>query len=343
MPLLPRLLPFVLALSSALSAAPAPVPANPAATPAARAVLSFLAGQESKPTGRVLSGQFTGFWNQLNATLPEEIHRTTGQWPAMVGVDYADFDRGGIDTAGPNRTALAYWRAGGLVTVSAHLANPANPQGGGLRDNGVDLAALLRPGTDTHRRWLRQLDEIAAGLQELKDAGVVVLWRPFHEMNGAWFWWGKKDPAVFVRVWRQMFDYFTREKHLDNLLWVYSPNHGGNAGAYYPGDDCVDVVGLDAYTDHIDPAHIKGYAAVAARPKPFGFTEFGPHGSKNPPGDYDYRRFLAGVTKHFPRTVFVLCWDDNWTPVRNREAKAFYDDPRLLNRAGLPAELTGKP
>ena len=82
-----------------------------------------------------------------------------------------------------------------------------------------------------------------------------------------------------------MFEYFSTEKGLDNLLWVYAPNHGENTAKYYAGDRYVDIVGLDAYTDFIDPQHIKGYAEVAALPKPFGFTEFGPHGSQNPPGD----------------------------------------------------------
>ena len=70
--------------------------------------------------------------------------------------------------------------------------------------------------------------------------------------------------------------------------------------------------------------------------KPFGFTEFGPHAPANPPGDYDYRRLLDGIDRHFPRTVFFLSWDDNWSPLRNRFAKEFFGDPRLLNRAALP-------
>jgi mannan endo-1,4-beta-mannosidase len=75
-----------------------------------------------------------------------------------------------------------------------------------------------------------------------------------------------------------MFDYFSKTKGLDNLLWVYSPNHGNKTAAYYAGDHYVDVVGLDAYTDFVDPEHIKGYAEVAQIQKPFGFTEYGPHG-----------------------------------------------------------------
>jgi mannan endo-1,4-beta-mannosidase len=311
-------------------------PANPSATPAARAVLALLRSLETRRERRILSGQFTGFWNQLNAAFPGEIHAQSGQHPALIGVDYANIEGGSIDWRQPNRTALAHASADGLVTVSTHLHNPANPAGFGLRDQGVDLAALLDPETDTHRRWLAELDAIAAGLAELRDAGVPVLWRPFHEMNGGWFWWGAKEPALFHRVWRHLFAYFTETKRLDNLLWVYSPNHGADTVSHYPGDAFVDIVGLDAYTDDVDPEHILGGAALMALDKPFGFTEFGPHAPANPPGDYDYRRLLAGVETHFPRTVFFQCWDDNWSPARNRFTREFFADPRLLNRDALP-------
>jgi mannan endo-1,4-beta-mannosidase len=185
-----------------------------------------------------------------------------------------------------------------LVTISAHVPNPANARGGGLRDKGVHLSDLLDARSVTHERWKRELDTLAAGLKELEDADVVVLWRPFHEMNGGWFWWGAQEPDAFIAVWRNMFDYFTKAKQLNNLLWVYSPNHGERTAAYYPGDKYADLVGLDAYTDFIDPEHIKGYTEVAKLSKPFGFTEYGPHGAHNSPGDYDYLKFLAGIKKN---------------------------------------------
>jgi mannan endo-1,4-beta-mannosidase len=77
-------------------------------------------------------------------------------------------------------------------------------------------------------------------------------------MNGGWFWWGAKDPDTFIKLWRQMFEYFSQTKGLDNLLWVYSPNHGNKTAAYYAGGRYVDLVGLDAYTDFVDTAHIRG-------------------------------------------------------------------------------------
>ena len=97
-----------------------------------------------------------------------EIHDRTGHWPALLGVDYAG--RGGIDPDAPNEAAIEYWQQGGLVTVSTHLYNPARTNAsGGLRDKGVDLNTLLDPSSDTHVRWMHELDQVAAGLQQLKD------------------------------------------------------------------------------------------------------------------------------------------------------------------------------
>ena len=174
-------------------------------------------------------------------------------------------------------------------------------------------------------------------------AGGVVLWRPFHEMNGGWFWWGAKEPEQFIRVWRHMFDYFTKTKGLDNLLWVYSPNHGNKTADYYAGDQYVDIVGLDAYTDFVDPQHIRGYEAVARLPKPFGFTEFGPHGPHNPPGNYDYPRLLDGVQKHFPKTTFFLAWHNKWSLGRNEHAKHAAVDVHQRHGPGLAQELHRAP
>jgi mannan endo-1,4-beta-mannosidase len=257
--------------------------ANPKSNATAKAILRYVQSLKERTDKRVLSGQFSNFGKGANLSLMDKIHDQTGHWPAILGVDYIDFTTDGLTCETPNRVATEYWKQGGLVTISAHLYNPARTNAsGGLRDKDVDLDTLLNPSSETHVRWLQELDQLADGLQQLKDAGVVVLWRPFHEMNGGWFWWGGKDPATFIKLWRQMFDYFKKTKGLDNLLWVYAPGGGDKTAAYYPGDRYVDLVGLDTYTDFVDTKHIKGYAEMAQIKKPFGFTEFGPHGASNP-------------------------------------------------------------
>ncbi len=146
-------------------------PANRKSNPQVRAVLDYFYSLAGKTDSRIVSGQFTDFGNGSNLRIMERIHEATGQWPALLGADYADFPRGSITTKVPNAAAIEYWRQGGLVSIMAHMYNPANPNGGGLRDKGVDIADLLKEGTDTHRRWMEQLDRIAEGL--LDDPAVV--------------------------------------------------------------------------------------------------------------------------------------------------------------------------
>jgi mannan endo-1,4-beta-mannosidase len=318
---------------------PAAEPANPETNAKARAVLNYFEKLLGRPEKRLVSGQFAGFGSGASLRDCQAAFETTGHWPATIGLDYAEFATGGLETKSVNRLAIDYARKGGLVAISAHLYSPASPKRGGLRDRGVKLETLLDPAHETHKRWIEELDTLAAGLKELQDAGVVVQWRPFHEMNGDWFWWGGQDPEAFIKVWRHMFDYFTSTRKLNNLLWVYGPNHGKRTAAYYAGDRYVDLVGLDAYTDFVDPKHILGYPEVARLPKPFGFTEFGPHGPHNPPGDYNYLRFRDGIEANFPRAAFWLSWDGKWGLGRNVNTRGLMEHPWVVSREDLPKEF----
>lgn len=335
------LLAAFLSFSTPLVHAGPPIePADAKLNARGRVVLDYFHQLQASPQFKILSGQFCNYGPDANLDDPVKIFHATDRWPAMISVDYTDFKNKWIDTRGPNRVLMDYWRAGGLVGVSVHLNNPARLEGGGLNDKGLAIANLLEPDTAVHQRWLRQLDAIAAGLRELQTAGVVVLWRPFHEMNGQWFWWGAQTPGDFVKVWRHMFTYFTETKGLHNLIWVYGPNHGEHVADFYPGGQYVDLVGLDAYTDDIDSDHIKGYNELIALKKPFGFTEYGPHGASNPPGNFDFHRFPDGLEKNFPLTRFFLSWNAKWNPAENRHTREFYNDPRVITRGNLPPELT---
>ncbi|MDB5104159.1 MAG: Mannan endo,4-beta-mannosidase [Fibrobacteres bacterium] len=307
-------------------------PANPNTTAKGKAILDYLAALPAHADKRVVSGQFTDFGGNSNLAILDETKRVGGHYPGLMGGDYADFGRNFVTSNGVNKTAIAYWKAGGLVTLSAHVPHPL---GGGFRDRDVDLAQLLVPGTEANKNWTRVLDSMAAGLQALRDAGVVVLWRPFHEMNGEWFWWNGKDSAAFVGLWRHMFEYYSKDKGLNNLLWVYGPNMGARVTKYYPGDKYADITGLDGYTDNVDSNTIKGYGELIKLGKPFGFTEFGPHGPENPPGDFDYRKLIDGIRKDFPRTCFFMSWNAKWSLPQNRFAKELLEDPWIVNREDL--------
>jgi mannan endo-1,4-beta-mannosidase len=181
------------ALAPLSARADAAEPANPNASAGARKVLNYFASLSTRTNKHIVSGQFSDFGNRASVRLMDQIHEKTGHWPAMIGVDYADFGRGSLTYDAANKAALEYWKQGGLVTVSAHLYNPANPKGGGLRDKGVEMEELLKPDTETHQRWMQELDLMAAGLNQLysfSKASRPTFPRPASSRagtaNGAW-------------------------------------------------------------------------------------------------------------------------------------------------------------
>lgn len=312
-------------------------PANPNANGKVRLILNYFSSLKSHTDHHLVSGQFIGYSGGVNNYgVATSIFNNTGKWVGIIGSDYVDWSNGQqIKYNLTNPELIKAWKAGSLVALQVHMTNPANPNGGGLNDGGVDLNQLLVPGTDTYSRWHYEIDVIAAGLSQLQDSGVVVLFRPFHEMNGSWFWWGGKSTALFVKVWKQMFDYFTNTKKLNNLIWVFGPNMGSNPASYYPGNAYVDLTGLDAYTSNITTSGISGYSSMVNLGKPFGFTEFGPENASNPSGNFDYRLFINGLKTNFPDACFFLCWNDNWGLASNKYVKEALSDTYVANRDDL--------
>jgi mannan endo-1,4-beta-mannosidase len=112
---------------------------------------------------------------------------------------------------------------------------------------------LITPGTKTYQNWANQVDEIAVYLKQLELAKIPVLWRPYHEMNGAWFWWGQKPGEQgYQQLWKNMYDRLTNYHQLNNLIWVWNanatlPRDKMEYALYYPGHDYVDVLATDIY------------------------------------------------------------------------------------------------
>jgi hypothetical protein len=86
-------------------------PANPNANAKARAILNYFQSLGSRPDKRLVCGQFVGFGQSASLRLADRIHEQTGQWPALVGVDYADFEHGSLTSKAPNQAAIQYWKA----------------------------------------------------------------------------------------------------------------------------------------------------------------------------------------------------------------------------------------
>jgi beta-mannanase len=99
-------------------------------------------------------------------------------------------------------------------------------------------------------------------LTQLRDANVPVLCRPYHELNGNWFWWGKQGPDKFKKLWITMYNYFVKEQGLNNIILVlcYTGQPDGN---WYPGDEYMDIAGADTYVKNDEP-QVKIYHEVKA-------------------------------------------------------------------------------
>jgi mannan endo-1,4-beta-mannosidase len=151
--------------------------------------------------------------------------------------------------------------------MQVHWIHPSNPNGSAwLGKHGrktpsppFDFAAALKSGTKVNQELMRDLKGHADFLQQLAEARVPVLWRPFHEIEGGWFWWTDAEhPEHTAALWRLMFDYFTKERKLHNLIWVYASALRCGKGKegltnvamrkrFYPGAAYVDIAGIDVY------------------------------------------------------------------------------------------------
>jgi mannan endo-1,4-beta-mannosidase len=241
-------------------AMPKPIPPKLATTkpsPAARALMKTLVDAYGDQT----------FSGAISDEDHEYIRTTTGATPAIAAGDLIDYTPSriehGVDPSKETERLIAAHRAGQIVTLCWHWNAPANlidkKEHVDTNGNKVDAswyrgfytnattfdfaAALDHPDSREYRLLIRDIDAIAVQLRRLRAASVPVLWRPLHESDGKWFWWGTRGPDQFKKLWRLLFERLTVHHGLDNLIWVYTYNDPN----WYPGDDVVDIVGVDAY------------------------------------------------------------------------------------------------
>jgi mannan endo-1,4-beta-mannosidase len=244
---------------------PPAVTSDPDATPAAKALLARLVDVYGR-------GTLLGVYSDRDAKF---VLDTTGFRPAIMGGELSHYSPAGLehDPKPEHETERLIARAsdGYAITISWHWIAPyglldtmlPGRNGGppvdarwykGFYTNATtfDLAAAMAdPESKEYKALLRDIDAIAVQLKKLDAAGVPVLWRPLHEAEGGWFWWGAKGPKPLVALWRLMYDRLVNVDGVHNLIWVYT---SGGDMAWYPGDAYVDVVGIDAYPDDIhDP------------------------------------------------------------------------------------------
>lgn len=231
---------------------------NSNATESARKVYKLLYDNYGK---KILSGVMGEVaWG---SSFYDEVAKSAGKQPAIIGFDYIHIpyspanwiDYGDIT---PVKSA---WDAGSIPAICWHWNVPDGKGGYGTgKDMPFDPAKILVSGTEENKIALADVAEMAESLKKLQDAGIAVLFRPFHEAAGdytwgAWFWWGKDGAETTKALWKWLYNTLTNDYKLNNLVWVWTmqtSDEGKLAAvsklrAAYPGDECVDIVGADLY------------------------------------------------------------------------------------------------
>ncbi|MDY7224696.1 glycosyl hydrolase [Halalkalibacterium halodurans] len=224
---------------------------NPNATDEAKALISYLVDNFGE---KILAGQHD-YPNTRPRDL-EYIYETTGKYPAVLGLDFIDNSPSRVErgaSADETPVAIDWWNKGGIVTFTWHwnapkdlLDEPGNEWWSGFytRATTFDVEyALKHPKSEDYMLLIRDIDVIAGELKKLQEANVPVLWRPLHEAEGGWFWWGAKGPESTKELWRLMYDRMTNYHNLNNLIWVWNSIEED----WYPGDEYVDIVSFDSY------------------------------------------------------------------------------------------------
>ncbi len=309
----------------------AQAPVNPNASPEARALLQTLYSISGRYT---LAGQHN-YPNHI-ARWTDRAYDLTGKYPALFGQDFG-FESGADKDSTLARPAMVeeakrQWRNGAVVTLTWHAVPPTQDEPVSFRESvqshltDYEWNELLTPGSSLYNRWCAQVDVIAGYLRQLREARVPVLWRPYHEMNGNWFWWGgRKGKDGSAALYRQLFDRLVNLHKLDNLIWVWSPSPPGAGGTgpgqladFYPGTEYVDVLGEDIYGEFKTSFYDDLLALTGGKPITLGETGAVPS---------------LAVLKAQPKWLWFMTWSDLVEMANPVETlKAVFDAPNILTR-----------
>ncbi len=232
-------------------------PSNKNMQEEARRVLEFLA----KISGdKIITGQHT------QTHEPEELRyivEKTGKHPALLGfellsyssnINYLDTDeecmKEVVENNGTLKEAWEWAGKGGLITLTWHWFSPLYGRSKAFFSENTEFTAemAVKEGTKEYEATVADIRMMAGLLRPFAVKHIPILWRPLHEGEGDWFWWGVSGSEPLKKLYRLMYDIFVNEYHLDNLIWVWNSPRKED----YPGDDVVDVISRDMYP----PAHV---------------------------------------------------------------------------------------
>ena len=256
-----------------------------------------------------------------------DIKEVTGDYPAVYGwelgrieIDHLE----NIDSVPFNKMKEFIregYERGGVITISWHANNPLT--GNTAWQPAPGTVASILPGGEKNDLYKSWLDRIANFMQSLKGANgeqIPVIFRLFHELNGSWFWWGRKNCTAdeLKQLWHFTVAYLRDEKNVHNLLYAYNTDRFTSADDYlerYPGDDWVDIAGFDIYQAHnvaknesfiqdLDQSLTTLEKMTSERNKIPALTEFGYNGV--PDSSWWTSVFLPAIRSH--KIAYVLAW-----------------------------------
>jgi len=304
--------------------------------------LKWFRNLPQKESSKVISAQFVSWGKNTTLNELDSIYKKSGVHPAAVGIDYFCLSMEvanpqpalAIEIKTPNQLVKEYGTK--LCFMSMHLNNPMD-DGAAWHNNG-DLKQLFSD-KGKLRKFNALLDTVAYGIADLQASNILVFLRPYHEMNGSWFWWGSKDTTLYKQLWMYTYDRFTKKHKLKNIIWGYSPIvWGKNYLAYYPGDNFVDVVCADAYGEWAGQGYKQAYDSLKTTKKPIGLGEFGIcegddwHWKNKEVKDYTP---LLSALRNNPETRFFLTWNYNWGMAYHKNIKEVMTDKIIINKENL--------
>lgn len=238
-------------------------PVNVNATKEAKELLNYLSDIAGKG---IVSGQHTQTVSMDEISYIKDV---TGKEPKLRGfellayspnINYDDADADCLIEVYQNRNTMEEalkWMCASkdatdrILTFSYHWFSPIGGRDKSFYAKNTDFnpEKILEEGTKEREAFYSDMDQMAILLKQFKGAEIPILWRPFHESDGEWFWWGSKGPKVASELYKLMYDHFVNVHHLDNLLWVW--NCRLKEG--YPGDEYVDIISVDIYLPEYKP------------------------------------------------------------------------------------------
>lgn len=313
------------------------IPVNPNAQECVKNVMKYLYEISGD---KIVTGQHV-----QDMEMPEykKIVEVTENEPALLGfellsyspnINYIDTDEECMkevrDNRGTLENAWEWANKKGLITFTWHWFSPlyGHSKSFFTENTKFDPEKAILDGTAENKALISDLNYMAGLLRPFCDKQIPILWRPFHEGEGKWFWWGAKGGEIVASLYRIMYNCFVNKHHLDNLIWVWN----GTVKECYPGDEFVDIITRDMYPPAYEYTDRRGeYDGMCSITEAEKIMAVGETGV-----------ILDPEMLHKNKTAwsYYMTWSHDFcvTEKFNRfdDLKKFYDSPYSITKKELP-------